>query len=124
VTASELYATWATARGWLGANGEDLPAWWFLDAKDQRAWEEAASRIDHLEEQVDELAHALAREREEANDLRIAIEDIREDVSIARDERDNARYNARVLAHAFRHDAKPPARVVEESLAYPARPVE
>jgi len=34
-------------------------------------------------------------------------------------ERDEARANARILAHSYKHDSDPPQRVVEESLAYP-----
>lgn len=37
-------------------------------------------------------------------------------------ERDNARCNARILAHAYTTDNRPPSRVVAESLAYPVRP--
>lgn len=37
-------------------------------------------------------------------------------------ERDNARANARILAHSYEHDSRPPARVVAESLAYPVWP--
>jgi len=36
-------------------------------------------------------------------------------------ERDQARANARILAHAYRHDSRPPEHVVEESLAYPVK---
>jgi len=35
-------------------------------------------------------------------------------------ERDQARANARILAHAYQHDSRPPFSVVAESLAYPA----
>lgn len=37
-------------------------------------------------------------------------------------ERDNARANARILAHSYTHDSRPPRRVVDESLAYPVDP--
>ena len=37
-------------------------------------------------------------------------------------ERDNARANARILAHSYTHDSRPPQHVVDEALAYPARP--
>ena len=36
--------------------------------------------------------------------------------------RDEARYNAKILAHAYEHDSRPPARVVAQASAYPARP--
>lgn len=38
-------------------------------------------------------------------------------------QRDAARANARILAHAYRHDSRPPERAVDESLAYPAIPL-
>ena len=34
-------------------------------------------------------------------------------------ERDQARAEARVLAHAYQHDSRPPADVVARALAYP-----
>lgn len=37
-------------------------------------------------------------------------------------ERDNARAIARVLAHSYTHDSRPPQRMVDEALAFPARP--
>jgi hypothetical protein len=37
-------------------------------------------------------------------------------------ERDEARAYARVLAHSYRHDSRPPEHVVEAALAYPAIP--
>ena len=36
--------------------------------------------------------------------------------------RDDARYNARVLAHAWNTDNRPPISIVRASLAYPRRP--
>lgn len=36
----------------------------------------------------------------------------------AEEERDAARANARILAHAYTHDTRPPASVVAESIAY------
>ena len=38
-------------------------------------------------------------------------------------ERDEARYNARVLAHAYKTDNRPPANTVLASLTYPVRPI-
>jgi hypothetical protein len=37
-------------------------------------------------------------------------------------ERDEARGNARILAHSYEHDSRPPDRVVRDSLAYPVYP--
>ena len=37
-------------------------------------------------------------------------------------ERDAARANARVLAHAYAHDTRPPSSVVADSLVYPVYP--
>lgn len=37
-------------------------------------------------------------------------------------ERDNARANASILAHAYETDNRPPGAVVQESLAYPRHP--
>jgi len=34
-------------------------------------------------------------------------------------ERDQARAEARILAHAYQHDSRPPAAVVARALAYP-----
>lgn len=36
-------------------------------------------------------------------------------------ERDNARAIARVLAHAYRTDNRPPSHMVTEALAYPVK---
>ncbi len=36
--------------------------------------------------------------------------------------RDAARANARILAHSYTHDSRPPQRAVDEALAYPADP--
>lgn len=43
-------------------------------------------------------------------------------LSMTEDERDEARAHARVLAHAYENDNRPPQRVVAASLAYPAIP--
>ena len=37
-------------------------------------------------------------------------------------ERDEARANARILAHSYTHDCRPLARAVKDSLAYPVMP--
>lgn len=37
-------------------------------------------------------------------------------------QRDNARADARVLAHAFESDNRPPARLVARAMAYPVIP--
>jgi hypothetical protein len=50
----------------------------------------------------------------------------REEVSelaILRRDRDQARADARVLAHAYEQDSRPPADVVKRALAYPVRPL-
>lgn len=39
-----------------------------------------------------------------------------------RRERDEARANARILAHSYQRGSHPPAAVVAVSLAYPVRP--
>ena len=41
-----------------------------------------------------------------------------------REERDEARANAKILAHAYEHDSRPPTDVVEAALAYPVFPDE
>lgn len=46
---------------------------------------------------------------------------IADDVQRLTDERDEARYNARVLASAWETDSRPPADVVTAALAYPVR---
>lgn len=53
----------------------------------------------------------LTRERDEA----------RAEVERLRRERSEARGLARVLAHAYQTDSRPPRRVVAEALAYPVR---
>jgi len=45
--------------------------------------------------------------------------DVAEIIKKLKRERDEARANARILAHSYKHDSDPPQRVVEESLAYP-----
>lgn len=40
------------------------------------------------------------------------------DYNTALSERNEARYNARILAHAYTTDNRPPDRIVKESLAY------
>jgi hypothetical protein len=37
-------------------------------------------------------------------------------------ERDTSRADARILAHAYEHDSRPPADVVKRALAYPVKP--
>jgi hypothetical protein len=37
-------------------------------------------------------------------------------------ERDEARANARILAHSYTHDSRPPQRSVDDALKYPAIP--
>lgn len=43
-------------------------------------------------------------------------------LELLRIERDAARYNARILAHSYEHDTRPPSRVVATSLDYPITP--
>lgn len=43
-------------------------------------------------------------------------------VRAARSERDDARANARILAHSYQNDCRPPRRAVDAALAYPAVP--
>lgn len=57
--------------------------------------------------------------------LRGGLEMLRDEahrVVIARNERDGARAIARVLAHAYTHDSRPPAEVVADALAFPVFP--
>lgn len=49
------------------------------------------------------------------------IRELEEQVAALTVERDNARANARILAHSYTHDSRPPRRVVDEALAYPVR---
>lgn len=42
-------------------------------------------------------------------------------LTAAEEARDAARADARVLAHAYTHDSRPPADVVERALAYPEK---
>jgi hypothetical protein len=67
---------------------------------------------------------ADARERN-ANLLELVRSDAAEHSKLMaqiRRERDEARACARVLAHAYTTDNRPPARVVEQALAYPEKP--
>ena len=55
-----------------------------------------------------------------AYDQRTAV--LEDEVRRLRQERDEARNNARILAHAYEHDVRPLARAVRDSLAYPVDP--
>lgn len=46
----------------------------------------------------------------------------RKKIATLKAERDTARGNARILAHAYTHDSRPLQRAVDESLAYPVFP--
>ena len=50
------------------------------------------------------------------------IERLDGDIARLTKERNDARANARILAHSYEHDCRPLARAVKESLAYPVRP--
>lgn len=50
------------------------------------------------------------------------VDAILEASSIAIAERDDARAVARIIAHSYVNDSRPPQRVVDEALAYPTRP--
>ena len=71
-----------------------------------------------------EINIKLQKQRERLEDKVIlalrGIETAEKD--IVRKERDQAMYNARVLAHAWEHDSNPPQRVVKESLNYSINP--
>ena len=43
-------------------------------------------------------------------------------LKLVRRERDDARANARILAHSYTHDSRPPARAVTAALESPAIP--
>lgn len=64
--------------------------------------------IDRLRRELEGARAALGRETLRAQRLE--------------QERDTARANARILAHAYTTDNRPPQRAVDESLAYPAVP--
>lgn len=44
---------------------------------------------------------------------------VEEELRRLTEERDEARYNSRILAHAYMNDNRPPTKVVEQSFAYP-----
>jgi hypothetical protein len=48
-----------------------------------------------------------------------AVRDLLDMLDEARDERDVAQATARILAHAYEHDSRPPEAVVAAALAYP-----
>ena len=50
------------------------------------------------------------------------LKQAREAIRTLTAERDDARANARILAHAYEHDSRPPRRAVDASLAYPVSP--
>jgi hypothetical protein len=50
------------------------------------------------------------------------FQELRTSLERAYCERDEARAYARILAHAFVHDSKPPEVAVQRSLAYPVLP--
>lgn len=68
----------------------------------------------------------IERLRAELDQLRRARDVIQRDANIALEqrramqaERDDARAVARVLAHSYTHDSRPPQKYVDTALAYP-----
>lgn len=59
----------------------------------------------------EELANQLMRALDTISEQRAKIERLRQ-------ERNEARANARVLAHAYEHDTRPPSSVVAEAMNY------
>lgn len=55
-------------------------------------------------------------------DIVDAIEPLLAQVAQLTLERDDARANARILAHSWTTDSRPPARAVDAALAYPVMP--
>jgi len=49
-------------------------------------------------------------------------EELKRDIETLQSQRDEARYNARILAHAYEHDSRPPERIVRNALSYPVKP--
>jgi hypothetical protein len=62
------------------------------------------------------------RERERSANLRELVRSDAEAYQLAIRERDEARATARVLAHAYTTDNRPPGDLVKQALAYPVRP--
>ncbi len=86
------------------------------DARDEvRALRE---RVRELEQMVADGPALAAMMRELPGALRLYSAQVDDAIT----ERDNARCNARVLAHAYTTDNRPLQRAVDESLAYPAIP--
>lgn len=50
------------------------------------------------------------------------IQRIQKKIEKAERERDSARAIARVLAHSYTHDSRPPQHMVDEALNYPVKP--
>lgn len=69
---------------------------------------DATDYITRLREERDRAQVALMRQSRRADQLEL--------------ERDQARANARTLAHSYTTDSRPPQRAVDESLAYPVIP--
>ena len=84
-----------------------------------KALEDAAhrSRCDLLDAQteVDRLKHANASLI--PGGMMVATE-----IECLRVERDNAMAIARVLAHSYTHDSRPPQYMVDEALKFPVKP--
>lgn len=76
------------------------------------------SPLDLLAEVLTAEAQAALRDLSQVSAAveRVLLQALR----TAHEERDEARAHARVLAHAYLHDSRPPRRVVDASLAYPA----
>ena len=71
---------------------------------------------------VPRVPRAQALPPTEIECLRAEVEQLRTEAQELEDQRDEARALARVLAHAYKRDARPPGDVVEQALAYPAVP--
>ncbi len=54
-----------------------------------------------------------------ANVLETRIFQLAKETVTLKDERDDARSIARVLAHSYEHDSRPPATAVRDALAFP-----
>lgn len=68
----------------------------------------SAEYIDRLKRELEGARAALGRET-------LKVERVEQ-------ERDEARANARILAHSYTHDSRPPQRAVDDALAYPVIP--
>jgi hypothetical protein len=80
---------------------------------------EPVSDVDLLDVLKDRMSSAVV---DAVKDRIRSAQAFQQRLEVAERERDEARAHARVLAHSYAHDSRPPRAVVDAALAYPVRP--